>query len=102
MATAWTAQRTARRPFLPASLSGGLGASLHAPPHNHALLAGRDPPGDLIADALLGERRERSETGKLGHCHHPEIANLMPNSTASTITVKLICAMRPDTILHSA
>src|SRR5205807_7273746 len=38
-----------------------------APPHDHALLAGHDPARDLVGDALLGNRRKRTEAGEFRH-----------------------------------
>src|SRR5262245_7166322 len=42
-------------------------ARLHAPPHDHALLAGYDPARNLVADAFFRQRREGAEASQSRH-----------------------------------
>ena len=42
-------------------MRSGMSACLHAPPHDHLLVTSRDLARDLVGDALLRQRAQRSK-----------------------------------------
>ena len=52
-------------------MGSGVRAGLHAPPHHHTPIAGGDFAGDLVGDALLGQRGKRGKAGQFGHGDFP-------------------------------
>src|SRR5262249_36368482 len=88
------------------AVGGGVRAGLDAPPYDHALLAGDEPPADLVGDALLRDTRERSEAGHRGHRTSPGsyvvvTANLIANSSARITTTGFASENRPEMIFAS-